>query len=409
MPNSPLSRRRSLLIPLSVLPLVSALTVGAVTWHVEKDGSGDFTVIQDAVDASAAGDTVRIGPGRYEEWRVYSTPDGDLLKMVHPPHDLTFIGAGWDETILGPETLIYEQDGYWVTAFNNRGLNADLVVEDLTIEHVGDAFWVGSVVSLRRLRLQNLRRNTVLLTLADSLDVQDCEAIQPIGANIGASINHSFDGQLVDVVIRRSRFVGGVGGVLLPNARLVLEDSVFEDTWGPICWASGSAVIRRCRMTGPELESGIWIDNSVVATIEDCWVDPPKGWSLRAGLGASVVGERNHFSGSRGTSNSGIKDTISLGGTGTSLVLRNSDILRQPGTRWSVFNGSTTYDIDLRWNYWGTAEIDSIATWVGDRSDCVSPDCQITYVLYEPYLDHSVPIPNSSIGGLKALFGGGHE
>ena len=41
-----------------------ALPVAARTWRVEKDGSGDFTVIQDAVDAAAAGDTIRIGPGR---------------------------------------------------------------------------------------------------------------------------------------------------------------------------------------------------------------------------------------------------------------------------------------------------------------------------------------------------------
>ena len=34
---------------------------------VATDGSGDFSTIQGAVDAAAAGDTIRILPGTYEE------------------------------------------------------------------------------------------------------------------------------------------------------------------------------------------------------------------------------------------------------------------------------------------------------------------------------------------------------
>ena len=39
---------------------LSARSAGAAVWTVEKDGSGDFTVIQDALDAAAEGDTVDI-------------------------------------------------------------------------------------------------------------------------------------------------------------------------------------------------------------------------------------------------------------------------------------------------------------------------------------------------------------
>ena len=46
----------------------------AATWTVEKDGSGDFTVIQDAVNAASGGDTILIGPGRYAETRPFSLP-----------------------------------------------------------------------------------------------------------------------------------------------------------------------------------------------------------------------------------------------------------------------------------------------------------------------------------------------
>ena len=45
----------------------TVLLAHASTWHVERDGSGDFTTIQPAVDASAPGDTIHIGPGEYTE------------------------------------------------------------------------------------------------------------------------------------------------------------------------------------------------------------------------------------------------------------------------------------------------------------------------------------------------------
>ena len=48
------------------------------TWVVELDGSGDFTVIQDAVDAAADGDTIFIGPGHHTAMvpvSIYGTHD----------------------------------------------------------------------------------------------------------------------------------------------------------------------------------------------------------------------------------------------------------------------------------------------------------------------------------------------
>ena len=54
-------------LALTALFLVVASGGMSATWHVAKDGSGDFTVIQDAVDAASAGDTIWIHAGRYEE------------------------------------------------------------------------------------------------------------------------------------------------------------------------------------------------------------------------------------------------------------------------------------------------------------------------------------------------------
>jgi hypothetical protein len=54
---------RSYTIPLTLLAglCLAASSAYPTTWFVERDGSGDFMVIQDAVDAAAAGDTILFG------------------------------------------------------------------------------------------------------------------------------------------------------------------------------------------------------------------------------------------------------------------------------------------------------------------------------------------------------------
>ena len=47
-----------------VFLLCSVSAEGAIL-RVEKGGSGDFTVIQDAVDAAADGDVIMIGAGNH--------------------------------------------------------------------------------------------------------------------------------------------------------------------------------------------------------------------------------------------------------------------------------------------------------------------------------------------------------
>ena len=55
---------------LAVMALASACR--AAVWSVAVDGSGDYSVIQDAVDAAADGDTISLGPGRYDSYRRYT-------------------------------------------------------------------------------------------------------------------------------------------------------------------------------------------------------------------------------------------------------------------------------------------------------------------------------------------------
>jgi len=57
------SNSSKVLLTLGAL-VVLVSSAPAATWTVERDGTGDFTVIQEAGDVAADGDTIRIGRGR---------------------------------------------------------------------------------------------------------------------------------------------------------------------------------------------------------------------------------------------------------------------------------------------------------------------------------------------------------
>ena len=97
------SLHRSILFGIIVLSLFP-YAAQARTWRVERDGSGDFVVIQDAVDAATSGDVIQLGPGRFDEWRPLSgNPNSAVYVLVEK--DLSFVGAGIGETIIGPTSL----------------------------------------------------------------------------------------------------------------------------------------------------------------------------------------------------------------------------------------------------------------------------------------------------------------
>ena len=50
----------------------------AATWRVERDGSGDYTTIQPAINGAVHGDTILIGPGQYTEYQTVTLPGWNL-------------------------------------------------------------------------------------------------------------------------------------------------------------------------------------------------------------------------------------------------------------------------------------------------------------------------------------------
>lgn len=84
--------RISLLILMIVLPCL----IFAATLSVKQDGSGDYTVIQDALDAADPGDTVLVYPGRYLENLMMEIDNITLMSLEATTGDPAYI----DSTII---------------------------------------------------------------------------------------------------------------------------------------------------------------------------------------------------------------------------------------------------------------------------------------------------------------------
>ncbi len=115
---------------LSLLLFLSG-AVGAATWSVERDGTGDFTVIQDAVDAAESGDTILIGPGRYPETSDFDYYYNQTVQScIKLEKSLAIIGAGKDQTFIGPD--FGNKNEYGTYGLASRSTQLQLELRDLT-------------------------------------------------------------------------------------------------------------------------------------------------------------------------------------------------------------------------------------------------------------------------------------
>jgi len=88
--------------------------VHAATITVMQDGTGDFELIQPALDAAASGDTILVGPGEFLVSNPTEVPgyawEVDIYAFVSVD-ELTIIGSGKTETYIGPTSY----QGNWET------------------------------------------------------------------------------------------------------------------------------------------------------------------------------------------------------------------------------------------------------------------------------------------------------
>ena len=383
--------RFHLTLALIVLVLFQVAGAHANTWRVERDGSGDYTDIPSAIAVASVGDTIRIGPGRFTE-TVYFNFTPNYATDVYIPvsvDSLTIMGSGMDETVVGPTSPNFVGEGpKGVVA--PLGIN-HLLVQDMTIENVKHGAYFSGESNLKNMRMQGCDIGAWEFTVGARVD--SCE------------FPDNYDG------------VSTGDGC----ANLTIATCVFSDNnLGIGINRTQNVSVESCDFVNSNGRgTAIQYSENCIGLVEDCkisWVGD--GIAIRSQSDVMLV--RNHmdaqyvglyvFDGSivRGEKNVMRGGEVSLALQTTSTAFLSGNHILKTG-QWAVHcRGFTTQavDIDLRNNYWGTDNADSISAWIFDGNDPQDPfyDTNLSNVLYEPFSPVPVEAEESSVGSLKSQF-----
>jgi len=207
----------------AALTLVDSPAALATTWHVEKDGSGDFTVIQDALNSCTSGDTVIVGPGRYTEHAPfdYGAITADTYVVVDTPN-ITLRGTDRDGVIVGPPvfTKINSNEPQGIAASQQAG---GLKVENLTVENVVDGIRFETAADASDCVLRDCEDGFIIITDANHTFAR-CEVYDSPGWSVACYL------QGTRVVLNKCHFEAHVpfpgaqspGGVNISAAQNVL-------------------------------------------------------------------------------------------------------------------------------------------------------------------------------------------
>jgi hypothetical protein len=390
-----------------LLPILIALAAvaSARSWHVERDGSADYTVIQDAVDAAASGDTILIGPGRFNEQQWVTCPGWqDSVRVLVHQYELTLIGSG-------PATIIGQTEPWEM----EQGYHKGIVASD---------FWGNRVIRVEKIRFENMARGIYTSyesTGEDTVLVRNCEfyannkGIGLIGdGGVAEIVNCSFDHMARD----------GTHLSAWRQSNLLIKDCTFSlwdhHTWPQKhlnCFGVRNARVRDC--TFLEGADAITVSNGTTAVVERCIFDGQSRVSVGAALTTTMgfvdCRFENQFeitySGSGSSSFSFRQCSIAavsdvafriayIGG----LSVNDCDLTGgSRGIVWceDIINCTEVRTVDMTGNYWGTADPDSIANLIRDNNDS---DEACFIIDYEPFETESTPVEKKSLSDLKGLF-----
>lgn len=374
--------------------LALATIASGATISVRKDGSGDYMVLQRALDVAASGDTVLVGPGEFTESSMVRL-DGygyDVESFgCFAATEVTLIGSGMESTIVGP--VSYQGNP---GIFSPKGLVQDvnggwLRICDLTIRNCYEGLYIDGVLFMERCRLVDNGTGVVWYNVGAGGQIRNTSIVR-------AAITYA--SSAFDI------------GALTGGSDILIADCDFN-RYGTIRGIQ-DLIIQSCQLGGLELLSGAGVsvvnctaatsDAGILMALGGGAVCEIRDSELRRDFATLTIDQSapgGRFIVDNCRLEGGIHGVLYSGDGAGPCEIHNCDLVKGSGPMVECAFSATQVTHDLSSNYWGTTSESDIQGWIYDHND--NPGRGAT-VIYSPFAGQSVPTESTSWGELKALF-----
>lgn len=329
-----------------VLPEVSS----AAVLRVARDGSQKYTEIQAAVEAAAPGDTILVGPGRFDQSARRPRNSGGFVEAIVAlsKPDLVLIGAGADSTIIGHTTFI--------RTINQLGTAGVFVDED-------------SPAHISGLLIENV---SYPVTLMSTAVVEHCTIIGVDPNPFAVNARYADDVVIRDCAFdTRSGAIAFWGGDRPLVQRCTFDDPTHRSYAVLFTYGSQKGLAVDCTFTRGL--AGVSVQYGAQASIERCFFEGLAGVPISSSNAGSIFtvrdcamfgrGRFGVFAGGhegrveRSTIAAGVFCTVFAG---SPLEIRDSNILPPVMIGVKTQNRWPGEYVDARDNWWGTTVADSV-------------------------------------------------
>jgi Right handed beta helix region len=361
----------------------------AATTRVAIDGSGDFTVLPDAIAAAASGDTISIAPGVYDQTRTIA-PSGNPVEVMGWAivSQLTILGDNRDTVIIGPATPAPNLE-FGPTGITT-GFGASLTVRGITVRNLNQGiFAVGPSVEVTDCILDG-NHFGVDSSATVGTTVRNCRFVNQ--EDRGIIVFNSLSGR--NVLVENCDFTDNLVGIDVQVPGSVINNCSFQGGRGGFQVSfGGEATVNNCTFENIE-NRGVSVTNFSDVQLYGNTFIPPMGECLVVSGG--LTGSDNELLG-------GWYATINIGWSST-VNFFNNHILNGGGYSILALGGIRPPNqiMDFSNNYWGTVDPSQIDAWIWDTNDDPFVRVEIDYT---PFIDQPVEVESTSFGEIKARYG----
>jgi hypothetical protein len=373
---------------------------------VDINGSGDFQTIQDAVNVAASGDTIRIAPGRYNDGENWSPPGWTrFVRVMVTVEELTIIGSGPEQTIIGQEEAYSQAQGFDTGIFGGSYWgNQVLRIEDLKFENMGRGIEAGSISELYISNCNFEGNPCGLWGYSDSIICKNsCFSYESNTYNgVLAVFNCSTQCFITECLFSgTSTLIGQTSLYIQGCSNGVIDGCRFIGDRTGAYLVGGHTVVTSCQFDGQD-KGGVYFAGGFEESIQimDCSFEN-QYTAINTRSFGSMSCENLDI---RNVTKSSFLITLPMAGVNIhncNLAKGERYIIHPYLADTEISNPEKAVHFDMRNNWWATDNPDSIQAWIYDAND----DTGVGFIVdWEPFWDDPIPTRKETLGGFKSLF-----